>query len=165
MIHPANLHAFVGRDLEHLPDFDVLRHDHLDAAVAENRALATEAFERGPECCFGADGLQLQELAVGAPFLHEVTDRRDLSIPQDQHFIAGFFHVAEKMRGKQQADIAGLSDFANEFDQALARRRIHAVGWFVQDEDFGAMRNGLRELSQLFHAERIRSHRAITRFA
>jgi hypothetical protein len=73
--------------------------------------------------------------------------------------------IEEKMRGKQQADITGLPDFANEFDQALARRRIHAIGWLVQNEDLGTMRNGLGELGQLFHAEGIRSDGAIARFA
>src|SRR5207302_10553814 len=116
VIHPANLHAAVRRDFEHLPDFHAVRHNHLDAAVTENRALATKTLERGRKCGLGANCFQLQELAIGAPFLGEVTNGGDLPVPEDQHFIAGFLDVVKKMRGKQQADITGLPDFADKLD-------------------------------------------------
>src|SRR5207253_5317129 len=78
MIHAANLHALVRRNLEHRPDFHAVRHDDLDAAVGENRALTAEALERGRKCCLGAHRFQLEKLPTGAPFLDEVRDGGNL---------------------------------------------------------------------------------------
>src|SRR6266436_1539104 len=76
MIHTAHLHALVRRNLEHLPDFHAVRHNDLDAAVGENRALTAKALERGRKGCLGAHRFQLEKLAIGAPFLDEVRWRR-----------------------------------------------------------------------------------------
>ena len=112
-----------------------------------------------------ANGFQFEKFAIGAPLFHKIADRRDFSVAKDQHFVASFFHVAQKMRGKQQTDIAGLANLANQLDQAFARRRIHPVGRLVQNQDFRAMRNRLRQLRQLLHAERVSAHRPVSRFA
>jgi len=165
VIHAANLHAAVCRDFEDLPDFDAVRHNHLDAAVGENRAFATEALERGGERCLGANGFQLEELPNWRGALDEIANGSNLPVAQDQHLIAGLFDVAEKMRGKQQADTLASRISRINSIKRLRAGRVHAIGGLVEDQDFGAMRNRWASLASLFHAERIRSDRAITRFA
>src|ERR1700722_2612263 len=98
MVHAANLHASIRRDLEDLSDFYAVRHNHLDAAAAENRAFASDALQCGGECGLGADGFQLEEFAIGAALFDEIADGGYLSFAEDEHLNAGFFHVAQKMR-------------------------------------------------------------------
>ena len=69
------------------------------------------------------------------------------------------------MRGEDQAQVAAIADFPNELDHARARGRIEAVGGLVQEQELGPMRDGLRQLGGLLHAQRIRAQRAVADFA
>ena len=101
MIHAADLHAAIRRNFKDLAYLDAVRHHNFYAAAGEHGALATNAFERSGKCRLRANGFQFEELAIGAALLDKIADRGDFPVAKDEHFIAGFFHVAEKVRGKQ----------------------------------------------------------------
>src|ERR1700679_2048198 len=59
------------------------------------------------------------------------------------------------MRGYEQTDAAFLADILDELDHALASDGIEAVGRLVKNEQAWAMRQGLGQLDELLHTQRI----------
>ena len=82
---------------------------------------------------------------------------------QDQNFLAGIFDVAQKMRTQHDLQPVAVADVADHADHALPRRRIEAVGRFVQNQQLRSVRDRLGQLRQLFHPKRISSQFPIPR--
>ena len=51
----------------------------------------------------GAARFQLQEAPVGAPLFFQVAEGGDVAVLEDQHLVAALLHVAQQVRGKNQA--------------------------------------------------------------
>ena len=110
-------------------------------------------------------GFQLDEVAMRTALFFDVAERGDSSLLEDQHFVAGVVDVAQKVRGDQQANASLLPNLLQRMDHALARDGIEAVGGFVEDEKLGAVCQGLRQLDELLHAERVGVDLAIAHLA
>ena len=60
---------------------------------------------------------------------------------------------------------AALANVADQPDHALARGRIETVGGLVEKQQPRAVRDGLRQLGELLHAERVLLQLAVARLA
>src|SRR5882757_3536533 len=69
------------------------------------------------------------------------------------------------MRAEKKAKVAGLLHLANHARHALARGRIETICRLVEDDELRAVDDGLRELGQLLHAERVSTKLAVTGLA
>src|SRR5580692_7544285 len=61
--------------------------------------------------------------------------------------------------------VVHLTHFLDHADHALARRRIEAVGGFIQNNELGSVYDGLSQFGELLHAQRIGADLAVARFA
>ena len=95
-------------------------HHELDASAGEAGALAAELAHLLSEALGGADGFELDEVAMRAALFFDVAEGRDAAVLQDQNFVAGLIDVAQQVRGDQQADAAFL---ANLLDGWIMRWR------------------------------------------
>src|SRR5947209_19843684 len=105
--------------------------------------------------------LKLQELAVEPPLLLDIANSGDVAVTQNDDLIAALIDIAQQVRRDHDVHVAGITNFLNELDHAGARRRIEAVGRLIKKYQFGTMRDCLRELGKLLHAERVRSQLAV----
>ncbi len=166
MREAAKLHVLRGGDLVELPHFHAVGKNQLDAPLRAGGGLAAQAVHRGQEIAIvRAAGFDLQEAQIGAALLFEVAERRHVAVFQNQDLVAALFHIAQQVRGKDQAQVAAVADLLNQLDHARARGRVEAVGGLVQEEQLGAVRDGGSELRRLLHAQRIRAERPVSHFA
>ena len=84
---------------------------------------------------------------------------------QDEDFFAGFLDVPQQVGAEDDAEVAGLLHLADHADHALAGGRIEPIGRFVEDDEFRTVDDGLRELGELLHAQRIGPECTVAGFA
>ena len=108
---------------------------------------------------------QFQEAAIGAALFFQIAERGHVAVLEDQHLVAALFHVAQQVRGEHQVQIAAVADLLNELDHARARGRIEPVGGLVEKQQLGSVRDGLRQLGGLLHAQRVSADGAVAHFA
>ena len=101
---------------------------------------------------------------VRAAFRFQITTRGNLSIFQNQHFLATLFDVAEEMRGDDQMNAAGVANLADQLDHAGTGRRVQSIGRLIEEQQLRAMRNCLRQLGHLLHSQRVRPEFTIASF-
>src|SRR6185295_8397416 len=89
----------------------------------------------------------------------------DAALLQDQHLLAALLDVAQQVGGEDEVDLAGVADVADQLQHALAGRGIEPVGRLVEKEEPGTVNQGLGELGELLHAERVGLDLAVPGFA
>src|SRR5450432_1624201 len=70
----------------------------------------------------------------------------------------------EQVGRDEYSHLSCVANLANQLQHALPSFRIKSVGGLVQQDQFWAMCNRLRQLGQLLHAQRICAYFSITRF-
>ena len=133
--------------------------------LAGLRVFATERADGCGELRRCIARFELNELAVGAPLGCEVAIGRDAPALQDQNFVAGLFDIAQQVRRQQNVRRARIAHLADQLQHAIARRRVEAIGGFIEKDQTRAVDDSLRELGELLHAERVGAELAIARFA
>ena len=113
----------------------------------------------------GAAGFDFEESQIGAALLLQVAESGDVAVFENQHLVAALLHVAQQVRGEDQAQVAAIADILNELDHAGARGRIEAVGRLVEEQQFGSMGDGRCQFGGLLHAERICAQRPVAHLA
>src|SRR5215469_3716694 len=146
-------------------NLDAGRENHFQARRAKCCALAAHSAEPSAETNSRADDFHFEEEAIRCALFLKIDNARDTAVAENHHLVASLLDVVKQMRGEQQVSVASLANFANQADQALAPRRIEAVAGFVENQQARAVHDGLSELGELLHAERIGSELAIARFA
>ena len=161
----ADLQPLAGGDAPEGADFDIGGKDDAPFAGGFANAFGADFAEGGCEAAIVADDVELDEAAVGFAFGFEVGLVDDLAVLEDDDFVADLFDVGEEMGAEQDVHAVLLLHFLDELEHALAGGGVEAIGGFVEDDEFGAVDNGLRELGHLFHAERVGADFAVARFA
>ena len=112
-----------------------------------------------------ADRLELDEVPVRIALFFDIAQRGDASVLKDQNFVAGLIDIAQQVRRDQQADAAFFADLFDDLNHALAGHGIEPVRRLVKNEQLGTMRQRLRQLDKLLHAQGIGADLAVANFA
>src|SRR5471030_922501 len=117
----------------------MIRKNQFDAALRAGGGFAAQLFHGFKEIPVAlAAGFQLQKAAVGAALLLQVAEGGDVAVLEDQHFVAALFHVPQKVRGKDQVQVAAVADFLDELDHANAGGRVKTVGGLIEEQELRA---------------------------
>ena len=105
----------------------------------DKRVFAAQTADRfGKRRAVAAARFELDKFSVRLALLFEIAVRGDVAVLQHKNLVAAFLDVAQQMRRQEYARPAAVADLSNKRDHAAARRRIEAVGRFVQDDQLAA---------------------------
>src|SRR5258708_23745403 len=164
VIYLANLYCLLRGQPVKLAQLDIVRQDDLQASRTEAGALAAQSADCVQEAVLVAY-FQFQEFQVGFALLFQVAERSDIAVVEDQHLVAKFFNVVQQVRRNQYVDFTGISNRAYQLQHALARFRIKTVGRLIEQQQSGTVRDRLRQLGQLLHAQGIGTDFAVSRLS
>src|SRR6185436_5848607 len=95
----------------------------------------------------------------------QIALRGDAAALQNQYLIAALLDVVQQVRRKHDRRVAAVTNLANQFEHPHSRRRIQSVSRLIEKDQPWSMHDGLSQLCQLFHTQRICPKLAVTRLA
>jgi len=165
VVQAAEFEVAFGGGAEDVLEGEVRREDHLPAAWGELGAGGAEGFKGGGEAFGIADCFHFNEALVGAAFGLEVGVVDNPAVVKNNDFLAGVLDIAEEVGAEDDVHAGVVAHLADHAEHAEAGWGIEAVGGFIEDDEFGAVDDGLGELGELFHAERVGAELTVAGFA
>src|SRR5579859_3125600 len=165
LMHAANLHSLFRGNHVKISGLDMFRNYQLDAAAGKSCALApkpTDTYRKFLGCAYR---FKLHEAAVRAPLLFDIAESGDAPILENQHLIAYLIDVPQQVRGDEQLNAALFANLLDELNHALTGHGIEAIGRLIEHQQPRSVGKRLGQLDELFHAQRVAVHLAVSNLA